>query len=925
MEVKIPGKKNCIFFIILVCTCFILFNFHTIGAQTLLSENLKFSDKNNFNSSPKYDNELLSKETEIEGLKLALMAKIERIKHIESQIDIFRKNGHVNRIIETKPVNNLKIARITIKPRIKKANTISLNINGNKKIVIETFRAKEKEISELKKALEDIRARIERITKKIAELHYGIVLNDETKYIREIIRESKISFRNKEKKLSGELLFGQIIDSDTKLPLNNAMVIINGNERGCLTDSLGQFKFTNLKSGLYNITAKLIGYSDDNLESVPVFNGSAKKYILSLKKQPIEFQPVTVYAYRERRDMDNDYKGGLSQILPADYIKQVPGAFDDIFRSFATSPSVNQTNDINGLLYVRGGSSDQNLVLMDGFEVYYPYRMRIAMGGGVSAFDSEIVESIELIPGGFSAQYGNHLSSVLKVKMNGENYQNKSLRFNLNLLTFSSALQLPLNNKGSLVFSTRGSVFGMIANTLLEHNYVLPSFNDLFSKVTYNLSPNNKIMLNVLHASEGTKGTTIASEQMKVINQTQNDNIGLHWQYVLNSNAILSTNASYYLDNNLLQFNDTNTNQYNADLNYNIKKINIKSNLQYHFRPNIKMDLGASAEHSDYLLKWILNWRKKIDVPLNINLYSSSVLLGNYLQFQFMLFNNLSIKLGARGDYSSLNKQQLFSPRFNFSYNFKPSLRVFGAYGDFYQYPNLMSSITRGEPLDISPNIYSLKAEKSTHYILGSEIYLPKDYQLKISGYYKNHDKLLVPENYTTFVATNLGRGYSKGLEFSLGTNLKVKNFMHWQLNYAIAKSRYHSKINSSILPFKWDQPHSLNALLNLNLASNMYIGFRWNYNSGLPYRNQNWQVSDTGPVNFERYPSYNRLDLKFGYSFGSKIRYLFYVDMINLTNKKNIYANNWDFHDSQMSTQTEQNPIYTMPFLLSIGLKLEL
>jgi outer membrane cobalamin receptor len=315
-----------------------------------------------------------------------------------------------------------------------------------------------------------------------------------------------------------------------------------------------------------------------------------------------------------------------------------------------------------------------------------------------------------------------------------------------------------------------------------------------------------------------------------------------------------------------------------------------------------------------------LNWRSKIDVPLNIDLKSNSVIYANYLQFQFLVAKHLNLKLGLRNDYSTLNKQNLISPRLSFSYQFKPAIKIFGAFGDYYQFPSLMSSITRGEPLDISQNLSSLKAEKSTHFILGSEFNFHSEYTFKLTGYYKNYNNLLVPKDYTTFIATNDGNGFAKGLEISIKKDVVYNNLINWQVNYSIAKSRYRSINNVHLIPFKWDQPHSLNALLNFNLSSNCDLGFRWNYNSGLP-SSFNYERH----VFINRYPFYSRLDFKFGYSFGEKIRYLLYLDLINITNRKNVYANNWDFHESQNKNLDRQNTIYTMPFLASIGLKIDL
>ncbi|MDW7679061.1 MAG: TonB-dependent receptor [bacterium] len=724
-------------------------------------------------------------------------------------------------------------------------------------------------------------------------------------------------------------LCGYVVDRSLNLPLPDATILLNNTKIEVSTDYRGEFSISGIDTGTYCLTVNRYGYVSYIINDVHIDNKQKTYLKIEMIQKPINLPHIIVYADKKQSILDDEGYDGINQVLTAYHKNETPGGMNDVFRAVTFSPSVVNKNDLSGLLYVRGGSPDQNMVIIDNLEIYYPYRMRLAMGGGMSYINSELVQYTELIPGGFPARYGNRLSSVLKVTLREDSLQQRSLNFNLDMLSFSSSFQSPIhNNRGHFICSLRGS-YNYIVDEFLRGNYVVPSFQDFYSKISYNISPDNKLTINFLHATEGMKLSSMKSEEMDVSNKINNSLIGLNWLKLLNQKTIVNTSLSYYSDKNRIGFFDINNYLYNANLKFNIQYLNLLGKVQYYYNPDIQLEFGANAKILSNDMDWSLNWRTKIDFPLSIYLNTNFILYGNYIELKHRISDKLTLLSGVRFDHSTLNKQNVISPRFSFSYDVKPGYKIFGATGNYFQYPHLMTLITRGEPLDFTNNMPSLKAEKATHFILGMENNWKNLIRSSVTGYYKKFANLLLPADYLSFRAENSGEGFSNGLEFSISNILLNDNTINWRVNYSIARSSYRKTNQQQWLPFNWDQRHSLDGIISFNIFPNFNIGIRGQYGSGFPYTSlMNFDSRDIyRHVYATRYPSYIRFDTKVRYFFNASryIRSEIYLDLINITDRKNVYAYKWDFHDAQYQNEDHQATIYSIPFMFSLGFKMEL
>ncbi|MFC1570027.1 carboxypeptidase regulatory-like domain-containing protein, partial [bacterium] len=237
---------------------------------------------------------------------------------------------------------------------------------------------------------------------------------------------------------SSSILKGTVQDAQTGKPLDNVNVSVEGTSLGSATDKNGRFQITIALPGTYTVKASRIDYEPKTLKNIMIQSGQQREIVFKLNPRIIEMKPIQVEADKFTLKYQTEVaRIGFQQISPTQ-IKTLAGGMDDITRSVQIFGSVMPASDYNAYFAVRGGSPEQNLVVMDGITIPNPYRFRLLLGGGLSIFDPNTTEDVRLHIGGFSAEFGNFLSSVLEVDTREGNRHRFSGRASMNLIDASA-------------------------------------------------------------------------------------------------------------------------------------------------------------------------------------------------------------------------------------------------------------------------------------------------------------------------------------------------------------------------------------------------------------------------------------------------------------------------------------------------------
>jgi hypothetical protein len=233
---------------------------------------------------------------------------------------------------------------------------------------------------------------------------------------------------------------------------------------GSSTNLSGYYVIPQIPAGRYMLTCDYLGYGTFTME-ININEGEDIKLNITLREELMETEVISVVADSERI-AEKLYKKPIStvQLSPVQISKVPQVAEADLLRTLQTLPGIVPLSDFSSALYIRGGTPDQNLHLLDGTDVYNPEHMF----GLFSTFNSDAIKHVELSKGGFSAEYGGRLSSVLDITNLDGNREEFEGMASISLLSMKTTLQMPLGNIGSLSGSLRRTYFDKTVASFID-------------------------------------------------------------------------------------------------------------------------------------------------------------------------------------------------------------------------------------------------------------------------------------------------------------------------------------------------------------------------------------------------------------------------------------------------------------------------
>ncbi|MFK7845810.1 MAG: carboxypeptidase-like regulatory domain-containing protein [Rhodothermales bacterium] len=224
---------------------------------------------------------------------------------------------------------------------------------------------------------------------------------------------------------------GVVVDNNTGEPLPGANILLIGTQHGTATNTDGQFTLSNVEEGLIRLTISMIGYTSTTIEDVSVTTSQTSDIgIIRLERSSISLKEITVTP----GNFSIMGSAGLSQqTLTQEDIKNMSWA-EDVTRAVARLPGIS-SSDFSSKFAIRGGESDEVLITLDGMELYEPFHQRDFSGGLFSIVDIETIDGIDLMTGGYSAEYGNRLSGVFNMRTKKVATGQKNTSVGLSFLT----------------------------------------------------------------------------------------------------------------------------------------------------------------------------------------------------------------------------------------------------------------------------------------------------------------------------------------------------------------------------------------------------------------------------------------------------------------------------------------------------------
>ena len=610
------------------------------------------------------------------------------------------------------------------------------------------------------------------------------------------------------------------------------------------------------------------------------------------------------------------------------------GSESDVFKSLQLMPGIQAGSEGKSNLFVRGGASDENLILLDDVPLYYVNHF----GGFLSIFNTDALKSVKMYKGGFPARYGSRLSSVIDIRMKDGNLKNYHGVFSIGLLNTKFLFEGPIiENKASFVVSARFLPINLIIKPftfLINSGQMIGyNFNDLNAKINYKINDKNQLFLSFYTGDDDLSFDIVklfsTDQDVHFDQKWGNKLIALRLNHIFSSKLFLKTNFSYtqfrYLNRlNSENYSDSTTFKY--DFYTGIKDISLKSVLDYNIIKNYRVKIGLNSIFHKF------NPGTTYYKITNSSTVQTDTTTGfeHFFGFENIFFveNNISI-----GDFFKANIGLHFSSYFfdktNFSsYEPRVILNFFvpklfsikASYSEMEQYVHLLTNNTISLTPDVwLPSDKNIKPSRTKQFSFGFfKDFQKQSIELSIVSFYKLSNDLISykegavfignAENWYNKIETN-GKGTAYGLEILF--QKKQGKTTGW-ISYTYSKSvRQFENINFGVsYPFKYDRTHDFSIVLNHKINDKISISGDWVFGSGYPYTmpigsynliddasskifdfEYNQNILIYADRNNHRMRAYHRLDLSA--NFTKKVKRgvrAWTVGVYNLYNRQNPY-----------------------------------
>lgn len=695
---------------------------------------------------------------------------------------------------------------------------------------------------------------------------------------------------------------GYVKDAANGEALIGANVFVKETRGGAAVNTYGFYSLT-LPADTYTVNFMYLGYET---YSQTIYLDKHISLNIDLKRENKTMQKVEIVSDRAAENTQSSRMSSIS--LTIDEIKKLPtfGGEVDIIRVMTLMPGVQSGGEGNSGFYVRGGGPDQNLILLDGVPVYNPTHLF----GFFSVFNGDAIRNAEIIKGGMPAQYGGRLSSVLDITTKEGNNKKFEVEGGIGLIASRITIQGPIvKNKLSFIVSGRRTYADLLAKPFMKNSNFKGSgyhFYDLNAKLNWIIGPKDQLYISGYYGKD----------KFSFKNPESSFNAGMDWA---NATASIRWNHVYspkLFSNLTVLFTDYSfgfsgeQTEFTFKLNSGVRDYGFRMDFNYY--PNPKHLVRFGAEYTDHTYRpsnvTFESQLGNLVVPQPLDYHTNEAAV--YISDDWEISKRWKVNFGARasyfaflGDYTRYKTDAYgqtvdtitykpwemikdyfrAEPRVSGRFLINENMSIKASYAMNYQYVQLASRATVSLPLDVwLPATEQIKPQFSQQVALGYFMNFKQNmFETSVELYYKPMRNLVefqdgadpaqsINDNIDNTLVQ--GNGESYGAEFFIR---KSKGKLNGWIGYTLAwTNRRFTMLNEGkAFPAKFDRRHDLSLVVNYDL------NYRWQFSGVFVYSSGNTltmpaalhfsegkMITEFGPRNGYRFPSYHRMDLSITY-----------------------------------------------------------
>ena len=693
-------------------------------------------------------------------------------------------------------------------------------------------------------------------------------------------------------------------DAETGEKLIGANIFDNKSLSGTTTNTYGFFSLTLPKDSV-DLTASYIGYETVNQKFY-----LDKDITLDFSfSSALDLETVVVEAEKVYRIEEDAQMSTID--VPIETIKKVPALLGetDVLKTLQLLPGVQSGGEGFNGLYVRGGSPDQNLILLDGVPVYNVSHVL----GIFSVFNADAIKNVKLTKGGFPARYGGRLSSVLEINMKEGNNQKFQGEGSIGSISSKLTLEGPIiKDKTSFIISGRRTYVDLLtapiialANRQSEEDFKLKLFfYDLNAKINHKINDKHRLYLSAYSGAD-VFGSEITETDLKIDAGINWGNLisALRWNYQINNKLFSNTTLTYSnydidISSAFEEKDDDITTTFSTKYISGIEDFAAKVDFDYIPNPAHYIKFGVGAIRHKYEPGALTLDSKFEELEFDTLIGNSDVFsteYSAYIEDEFTV-GRLKANVGLHASAFDVEDVTYYSlqPRIGLRYLLPNKVALKASYARMTQFINLLTSEALSLPTDLwVPSTARIKPQQSWQAALGAATTFKGKYEFSAEVFYKEMDDVLSFKEGASFLfdfnsdwqdKVTQGKGEAYGLELLLQKKLgKTSGWIGYTLSW---NNRIFDDINGGKkFPFRYDRRHDISVVAVHELSDHLTLSGAWVFGTGnaltlpifryatanqtfdfggtFPAQNFFYQeVESLGEKNAFRMTNYHRLDL---------------------------------------------------------------
>lgn len=637
---------------------------------------------------------------------------------------------------------------------------------------------------------------------------------------------------------------------------------------GTVTNDYGFFSLT-LPEGKHEVYISYIGYGTQ-IKEIELTKDIAWAVDLATSAESLEEVIVTA---DEKVKESKVTQMSTVKINPS-VIQDVPALLGekDVLKTLQLLPGIQAGSEGSSGFFVRGGTPDQNLIVLDDAVVYNSNHLF----GFFSVFNGDAIKSVEAFKGGFPARFGGRLSSVIKIDMKDGNKEKLSGKVNIGLISSSALLEGPINKgKTSFIVSGRRTYADVLARPFIKKETDGEGvggyyFADLNFKIHHIFSPKDKIYWSNYYGKDkfyGNNKEQFYEDEVRL--GWGNITSTLRWNHQYNNKlfsntSLIFSNYQFKVTGDFKEtLQDGTVEESFFNTSSGINDYTVKTDFDYFPNSKHSIKFGALATRHSFTPQRILikdDFTGNVDAKQELNSFEGGV----YVEDDWKITDKLRISPGFRLSYFKQNDKQYVNPepRLALAYNFKPDLAFKASYTRMNQYIHLLSSSGIGLPTDLwVSSTDRVKPQTSQQFAIGvAKDFFDKDYSITVEGYYKTMDDVIAYKEGASFLALEdiesgkttdwednitAGQGWAYGAEVLL--RKQTGKLTGW-LGYTLAWSeRQFDELNLGKKFFdRYDRRHDISVVGIYKPHDRITLSATWVLSSGNNYTLPNLQRLNT-------------------------------------------------------------------------------